>query len=306
MDLDTLLTDSDLPSVATDTEAALVGAVERGRRRRRGRQLAAGAATLTVVGCVIGLAVAVDHDDSHRVVAGPPPMTAVPTEPEPGDVASWTVRPGQVLDPAATTFSADVVRETCNDGVTGPVLRPGVVVTDAEVVVTFTVEPSTGMHRCPGNPPVSYEVDIGQPIGDRVLVDGSCGQTQTARNGTCVRYAFRSIPGAGDPAVWDIDPDDPPEPNASTFAALVQRVACNSGVTGRVLVPVITIHEEEIVVTFLVETDLDGGECPSNDAVPYEVDVGEPIGGRTLVDGACVAPDVGTTAPCREGEIRWP
>ena len=74
--------------------------------------------------------------------------------------------------------------------------------------------------------------------------------------------------------------------------------------TGRVLAPTVELTDAEVVVTFLVETDLDGGECPSNDAVPYEVDLGEPIGDRALVDGACLEGGAVSTSFCADGAVR--
>jgi hypothetical protein len=75
---------------------------------------------------------------------------------------------------AASTFIAQVSRLGCHGGETGEVLRPGVVVTADEVVVTFTVQVDVGTFTCPGNDQVPYEVDLGQPLGDRIVRDGAC------------------------------------------------------------------------------------------------------------------------------------
>lgn len=46
---------------------------------------------------------------------------------------------------------------------------------ESEVVVTFSVAPKQpGAAACPGNDQVSYEVDLGEPLRDRALVDGQC------------------------------------------------------------------------------------------------------------------------------------
>ncbi|SBV29526.1 hypothetical protein GA0070620_5103 [Micromonospora krabiensis] len=45
----------------------------------------------------------------------------------------------------------------------------------SEVVVTFSVAPKQpGAAACPGNNQVSYEVDLGELLRDRALVDGQC------------------------------------------------------------------------------------------------------------------------------------
>jgi hypothetical protein len=116
-------------------------------------------------------------------------------------------------------------------------------------------------------------------------------------------------PVPGDPAVWWIDPDEPPSTTESTFTALVSRLGCNNGVTGEVLRPGVVLTDHEVIVTFTVEHDPDGGTCPGNDLVPYVVDLGEPLGNRDLVDGSCRAGGAAaTTSHCAEdyeGSVRW-
>lgn len=112
--------------------------------------------------------------------------------------------------------------------------------------------------------------------------------------------------GVGDAAIWVVDAAAPPSEGSDSFAALVTRPACSGGVTGEVYEPVLTIGETEIVVTFTVEP-LPPGQytCPSNDVVAYVVDVGEPVGRRDLVDGACVTGEAASTSVCSNGPLRW-
>lgn len=57
--------------------------------------------------------------------------------------------------------------------ITGLVRQPEVVETADEVVITFTVEPlPPGGQDCPGNPSTPYAVQLREPLGDRVLLDG--------------------------------------------------------------------------------------------------------------------------------------
>ncbi|MEU4420783.1 hypothetical protein AB0F81_09160 [Actinoplanes sp. NPDC024001] len=85
--------------------------------------------------------------------------------------------------------------------------------------------------------------------------------------------------------------------SSTTFTALVSRLGCNSGVTGEVLAPRIEPRRSEVVVTFSVAAKPPGevASCQGNDQVPYEVDLGEPLNGRPLVDGQCRGPAAGTS-----------
>ncbi len=110
----------------------------------------------------------------------------------------------------------------------------------------------------------------------------------------------------GDTAVWEIDASSTPTAESTAFTASVTRLGCASGVTGEVQEPEVTIEEDRVVVTFTVES-LSGGAyyCPGNDWVPYEVEVGEPIGNRELVDGACFTEEAERTSFCADGPERW-
>lgn len=189
MNLDFLLRETDLPASTADTAAALAATVRRGRRQRRARVLAAGGAVSVAIAVLAGVLLSMDRGDRHQVVAGPPPdtdTTAVPSVPEPGDAAVWEVDPADRASLSrVTSFTALVTRLGCSSGVTGRVLRPGVVVTDTEVVVTFTVAANPVGGECPGNDQVPYEVVVGEPIGDRVLVDGACLEDDAGSTSFC-------------------------------------------------------------------------------------------------------------------------
>jgi len=118
------------------------------------------------------------RDGADRVSTGardPAETQVPPSEPEPGDAATWTLDPARLPVPGDSTFTAEVTRLGCHGGETGRVLRPGVVANDREVIVTFTVEAAEpGEYTCQGNDAVTATVDIGEPIGDRALVDGAC------------------------------------------------------------------------------------------------------------------------------------
>ena len=111
-----------------------------------------------------------------------------------------------------------------------------------------------------------------------------------------------------DTAVWDVDANEPPTPSSTSITALVTRLGCSGGETGKVLDPVVSADGEQVVVTFSVESLPPDGEyeCPANDAVPYVVELDEPLGDREIVDGACLQGEAASTSHCAEGAIRWP
>lgn len=109
----------------------------------------------------------------------------------------------------------------------------------------------------------------------------------------------------GEAAIWNIESAESITPDATSFTALVERLGCANGETGRLLDPVVAAGEDEIVVTFSVEA-LPAGDytCPGNDRVPYLIELGEPIGQRSIVDGACRQDDAAGTSHC-DSEVRW-
>jgi len=69
----------------------------------------------------------------------------------------------------------------------------------------------------------------------------------------------------------------------------------------------VRLGDTEIVVTFTVEAIAPGGHtCPGNDEVPFIVDLGEAVGDRELVDGACLSGgEAASTSFCAQGGTRW-
>jgi hypothetical protein len=113
-------------------------------------------------------------------------------------------------------------------------------------------------------------------------------------------------PAAGDPATWRLDPAYPVSQSTTSLHVLVSRLGCNSGATGVVNAPNLSVGTNDVRITFRVEHS-DGGRCPGNDAVPYTVDLPFPIGGRLVYDGACAeGQPAATTALCDDDKgVRW-
>jgi hypothetical protein len=121
---------------------------------------------------------------------------------------------------------------------------------------------------------------------------GACGD-DTASDATATTSTLTSTTEqpSGSPAVWVPDPARPVDSGNTTIAALVTRLGCNGGITGTVYPPAVEITATEAIVTFTVEPNPGAHTCPSNDQVPFEVDLGQPLGDRALVDGSCRTPD---------------
>ena len=90
------------------------------------------------------------------------------------------------------------------------------------------------------------------------------------------------------PAGWWIDPAALPLDPATTVVPgiLVER-ECASGRSpeGRVLPPEIEYGDDEIVITFQVTRPEGDQDCQGNPEFPLEIELAEPLGDRTLVDG---------------------
>jgi hypothetical protein len=85
----------------------------------------------------------------------------------------WHIAPDQAMK--NDSFTAIVTRLGCSGGSTGEVLAPVIDLRRNEIVVTFFVAAlPEGFHTCEGNNGVPYVVSVGEAIGGRSLVDGSC------------------------------------------------------------------------------------------------------------------------------------
>ncbi len=89
--------------------------------------------------------------------------------------AVWVFDPAKP-EPDATTqvFDALVTEMSCNSGqpADGRIVGPQIVRTADTVLVVFAVRPRPGGHDCQGNPSTRVTVDLGEPLGDRALLDG--------------------------------------------------------------------------------------------------------------------------------------
>ena len=97
-------------------------------------------------------------------------------------------------------------------------------------------------------------------------------------------------------------------PDSTHIDLGVTRLGCASGKTGTVLDPVVRFDAARVVITASVEPLPQGVgyNCQGNDSVSVGVDLDEPIGQRSLVDGTCLGGEAANTAVCADdGGVRW-
>ncbi|MDQ0726057.1 hypothetical protein [Microbacterium sp. W4I20] len=109
------------------------------------------------------------------------------------------------------------------------------------------------------------------------------------------------VPGA--PATWQLIDPDSVTSDSTTLEVEVTRLDCANGVTGELLAPVVTYDADRVTIRIDAEpTGSGAANCLGNDAVPVTVTLREPVGERTLVDGACISTDAERTAACESSE----
>ncbi len=151
-----------------------------------------------------------------------------------------------------------------------------------------------------------------------LLLSSACGSDPAPTTGgvghssTSGQPAAGPVAESGEIATWTIDASAPPMPSSSVVAVRVTRLGCSGGETGRVLRPGVVFTDTQVVITLNVEplpklSPNQGYACPGNNAVPYEVPLGRPVGTRALVDGSCgLGEPAATTSYCSEdGGVRW-
>lgn len=107
-------------------------------------------------------------------------------------------------------------------------------------------------------------------------------------------------------AVWDIPQEADITAETQSFDIHATRVDCASGETGEIVDVDIESAENEIIIQAYAEPfEEEEADCPANESVIVEVDLGEPIGDRNILDGACEYDDAARTTHC-DTDIRWP
>lgn len=89
-------------------------------------------------------------------------------------------------------------------------------------------------------------------------------------------------------ATWWVDPAELPlDPATMVIRAVLVERACASGLSpeGRVLAPRIEYGQDAIVIDVEVVRREGDQDCQGNPEYPIEIELSEPLGDRTLVDG---------------------
>jgi hypothetical protein len=91
------------------------------------------------------------------------------------NIATFRVAPGETLTPETTELDVLVTEVECNSGedARGRVREPAVIRSPESVTVIFTVVARPGGHDCQSNPETPFRLVLPEPLGDRVLLDGS-------------------------------------------------------------------------------------------------------------------------------------
>lgn len=98
-----------------------------------------------------------------------------PDIPEGVNLAVFRLVPNVVLAPESREVDLLVTETACNSGqdARGRIRVLDLVPAEASVTVLLGVVPRPGDHECPGNPETPFTLELPEPLGDRVLLDGS-------------------------------------------------------------------------------------------------------------------------------------
>lgn len=98
-----------------------------------------------------------------------------PEIPDGVNLAVFRLAPDVELTPETTEVDLRVTETACNSGedARGRIRVLDLVPTAESVTVLLGVVPRPGDHECPGNPETPFTLVLPEPLGDRVLLDGS-------------------------------------------------------------------------------------------------------------------------------------
>ena len=106
-------------------------------------------------------------------------------------LAEFFLAPGQSLEADQSDFDVIVVELACTGFHTaeGRVTEPAITVSEDAITVVFAVVPLEGDDlECPGHPGTPYVLQLPEPLGDRVLLDGSTVPAHEPTECTNPRY----------------------------------------------------------------------------------------------------------------------
>lgn len=88
--------------------------------------------------------------------------------------AKWELAPDQSLQPDTQRLDVLVTELGCASGMPpdGRVVPAAAIYRERDIIVIFGVEPLPGAQTCQGAPPARVTLELEEPVGDRVLLDG--------------------------------------------------------------------------------------------------------------------------------------
>jgi hypothetical protein len=107
-------------------------------------------------------------------------------------------------------------------------------------------------------------------------------------------------------ARFRLDPAVHPDSQSRTVSVLATEMACAGGQApkGRQVRAVVLDETDEVVsIVILVECPTGGQTCPGNPSFEFQVDLGSPLGNRTILDASVYPPLEREWSPS-EGRIR--
>ena len=104
-------------------------------------------------------------------------------------------------------------------------------------------------------------------------------------------------------AFWQIPSADLPSDDATHFTASVMSVQCGGG---PIITTQVSTEADRIIVTLAQEPLPGAHQCVGLPPEPYVVEIGEPIAGRKLIDGACLQTPTASGGLCDADGVRWP
>ncbi|MDQ3879468.1 MAG: hypothetical protein M3295_00055 [Chloroflexota bacterium] len=89
--------------------------------------------------------------------------------------ARWQLAPDAELRPESMSVRVLVFEQACASGTSpeGRIAPAAVIYGDATVTIIFGTRPLAGAQTCQGAPPAEVSVQLREPLGGRVLLDGS-------------------------------------------------------------------------------------------------------------------------------------
>lgn len=105
-------------------------------------------------------------------------------------------------------------------------------------------------------------------------------------------------------AAWELSNPDSIRPEDDNLEIGVSRLGCANGETGEIIDIDVDPGEDRVVIEATVEAREGAADCPANEVVPIDVELGDPIGDRELVDGVCEHERAAETTLC-DTSVRW-